>query len=372
MATKLEDFRQQIDALDQALVDVVKKRLALTKRIGEFKQAEGLAIYDPRREAELIEKRRMEAEQQDVAPDLVEDLLRRVIRESYQTQHAHYQCVNSAIKKIVVVGGGGALGSLFVDMFERSQYPVAVLEQNDWPNAERLLADADLVLIAVPIHLTTKVIEKLPALSPQCILADLTSTKTQPLHCMLKQHSGPVVGLHPMFGPDVVNLIKQVVVVCEGRRAQDYQWLLEQFETWGLRLNSASAKEHDDAMAFVQVMRHFSSFVYGAHLAEEDVSLARLLEFSSPIYRLEFAMVGRLFAQSPALYADIIFDNDTGLALIKRFQNRLANAISLLESGDKEAFIEHFSEVSQWFGEFATQCLQESRKLLLKAGDDRV
>lgn len=50
-------------------------------------------------------------------------------------------------------------------------------------------------------------------------------------------------------------------------------------------------------MAFIQALRHFATFAYGLHLAEENVRLEQLLALSSPIYRLELAMVGRLFAQ---------------------------------------------------------------------------
>lgn len=50
-------------------------------------------------------------------------------------------------------------------------------------------------------------------------------------------------------------------------------------------------------MAFIQALRHFATFAYGLHLAEENVQLEQLLALSSPIYRLELAMVGRLFAQ---------------------------------------------------------------------------
>jgi chorismate mutase/prephenate dehydrogenase len=50
-------------------------------------------------------------------------------------------------------------------------------------------------------------------------------------------------------------------------------------------------------MAFIQALRHFATFAYGLHLAEENVRLEQLLALSSPIYRLELAMVGRLFAR---------------------------------------------------------------------------
>ena len=369
----LDQLRLQIDSLDSQLVDILAKRAALTKKVGEYKSRTGMPIYVPSRESELIAKRRQEAETKGVAPALVEDLLRRIMRESYLTQNKHYLCVNPEVGKIVVVGGAGALGRIFVDMFKRSDYPVTILEYQDWDYAEQILHDANLVLVAVPIKLTESVIARLsPFLPDNCILADITSTKQKPLTSMLSHHNGPVVGLHPMFGPDVQGLVKQVVVVCEGRHPDNYTWLLEQMRVWGAIIQHSTAQEHDDAMAFIQVMRHFSSFVYGAHLAGENPNLDRLVAFSSPIYRLELEMVGRLFAQDPELYADIIFNNAESIGILKRFSQRFNDALELLEAGNKGEFVKQFFAIGQWFGPYAKQCLVSSKKLLLKADDDRV
>lgn len=306
----LEQLRDQIDEVDSQLVDLLAQRSKLTRKVGDYKTKVGLPIYVPSREAELLNKRREQAEQKGVPPALVEDVLRRLMRESYQTQSNDYLCANPDAGKIVVIGGGGALGGLFVRMFKSSGYDVSILEKDDWENADETLKDAGLVLVAVPIRQTQAAIEKLKTLSSNCILADVTSVKAMPLNIMLECHTGPVVGLHPMFGPGINSLAKQVVVACHGRGQEHYEWLLKQISIWGAGIYTTCASEHDDAMAFIQVMRHFSSFVYGAHLAEEDPDLDLLISLSSPIYRLELGMVGRLFAQNPVLYADIIFSNE--------------------------------------------------------------
>lgn len=367
----LSELREQIDALDSQLVELLAKRTAVTKQVGEYKSQVGMPIYAPDREAELIAKRRQDAQEKGVPPALIEDLLRRIMRDSYQSQHRNYICCNPGIGKIVVVGGAGALGNIFVDMFERSGYLVAILEHEDWPNAEQILEGAGLVLVAVPIKYTEGVIAQLNNLPAHCILADVTSTKYRPLNAMLEAHKGPVVGLHPMFGPDVQSLVKQVIVICNGRQEESYQWLVEQMRVWGAALHTTTAQQHDDAMAFIQVMRHFSSFVYGVHLAEENPELEQLIAFSSPIYRLELAMVGRLFAQDPQLYADIIFNNADSIKLLKRFRDRFDEALTMVQSGNKGDFIKRFFIVGNWFGEYAKQCLVSSKKLLLKADDDR-
>ena len=107
------------------------------------------------------------------------------------------------------------------------------------------------------------------------------------------------------------------------------------------------------------------------YLAEENVQLEQLLALSSPIYRLELAMVGRLFAQDPQLYADIIMSSERNLALIKRYYKRFGEAIELLEQGDKQAFIDSFRKVEHWFGDYAQRFQSESRTLLRQANDNR-
>ena len=368
----LDQLRQKIDEIDSQLVQLLSKRAKITAQVGKYKSQVGLPIYVPEREAELIAKRRAEAEQQKVSPVLVEDLLRRIMRESYHTQNVDYLCTNPQIKKIVVVGGAGALGKIFVDMFKRSGYSVQLLELNDWPNADTILDDAGLVLVAVPIKLTESIISRLTNLPLNCVLVDITSTKQKPLAAMMAAHKGPVLGLHPMFGPDIASLVKQVVVVCHGRNAEEYEWLLKQIRIWGGILQQTTAKEHDDAMVFIQVMRHFCSFVFGAHLAGENPPLERLIALSSPIYRLELAMVGRLFAQDPSLYADIIFNNVDSVDLLKRFIGRFEQAITLVEEGNKSEFIKQFSQIGSWFGDYSKQSLVDSKNLLLKADDDRI
>lgn len=366
----LTALRDEIDDIDSQLVGLLTKRLAITTKVGEIKSAEGMPIFAPEREAALISKRREQAEQSGLSGDLIEDILRRLMRDSYVSQDASgYQCINPRCKKVVVVGGKGQLGSIFVDLFQRSSYQVAIIEQEDWANSDTILADASLVIVAVPIRLTSMVIHHLNNLPDDCILADFTSIKESPLYEMMKAHQGPVVGLHPMFGPDVTGLIKQTIIVCDGREKEQYQWLLKQFQVWGAKIFQVSAQDHDQAMSMVQVMRHFSTIAYGYHLMTEGADIENLVNMSSPIYRLELIMVGRLFAQDPILYSDIIFANPDNIMMMKRFAYRFLELLEDVELGDKEAFVSMFKQVSDWFGDYAEDFLAESKTMLLKANE---
>ncbi|BCL71034.1 T-protein (Includes: Chorismate mutase; Prephenate dehydrogenase) [Vibrio nigripulchritudo SO65] len=370
MAVELNELRDQIDQVDKQMVDLLAQRLALVEKVGEVKSEHGLPIYVPEREAAMLASRREEAEKQGVPPQLIEDILRRTMRESYTSEKdSGFKCLNPDLGSVVIVGGHGQLGGLFGRMFRLSGYNVKVLGSQDWERADEILDGAGLVVVTVPIHLTESVIAKLGNLPENCILCDLTSIKAKPLAAMMETHQGPVVGLHPMFGPDVPSLAKQVVVFCDGRGEDSYHWLLKQIEIWGASLCKCEAQEHDHGMTLIQALRHFTSFAYGLHLSGENPNIDNLLQLSSPIYRLELAMVGRLFAQDPNLYADIILSSEDNIEMIKRFHQSFGSALEMLEKADKTAFVESFEKVGDWFGDYSQQFMEESQKLLKQAND---
>ncbi|MEZ9660637.1 MULTISPECIES: bifunctional chorismate mutase/prephenate dehydrogenase [unclassified Vibrio] len=370
MAVELNELRDQIDAVDKQMLDLLAQRLALVEKVGEVKSEHGLPIYVPEREAAMLASRRQEAEKIGVPPQLIEDILRRTMRESYASEKdSGFKCLNPELRSVVIVGGNGQLGGLFGRMFKLSGYEVKILGSQDWDKADEILDNAGLVVVTVPIHLTEGVIAKLGNLPSDCILCDLTSIKSKPLQAMMNMHQGPVVGLHPMFGPDVPSLAKQVIVYSDGRGSESYQWLLNQFGIWGASLCQMDAAEHDHGMTLIQALRHFTSFAYGLHLSKENPNIDQLLKLSSPIYRLEIAMVGRLFAQDPNLYGDIILSSDENIEMIRRFHSCFGEALEILDGKDKAKFVESFNQVSNWFGDYSQQFLQESQSLLKQAHD---
>lgn len=369
----LNDLRAEIDATDRELLQLLAKRLELVAQVGDVKHRHGLPVYVPERESQMLAARRLEAEKMGISGDLIEDILRRIMRESYHSENQFgFKTVNPHIKKIVIVGGYGKMGQLFARYLRASGYPISILDREDWDVAEAILTNADVVIVSVPIANTLKTIERLKSyLTKNMLLADLTSVKREPLAKMLEVHQGPVLGLHPMFGPDIPSMAKQVVVRCDGRDAEQYQWLLAQIEIWGAKIYQTDAAEHDHNMTYVQALRHFATFANGLHLSKQPVNLANLLALSSPIYRLELAMIGRLFAQDAALYADIIMDKPENLQVIESLKQSYEEALAFFEKGDKDGFINAFEEVRAWFGDYSEQFLKESHQLLQQANDLR-
>lgn len=268
-------------------------------------------------------------------------------------------------RNVTAIGGGGMMGRFFSDRLRAAGHNVSVLEYNDWDNAEQLLSQADLVLICVPLKSTLAVIQKAARyLRPTTALVDIASIKTPFVQAMLEQHQGPVLGLHPMFGPGVKSFLSQKVVVCPGRGDEAFQWFLDAIKNDGGKLITCTPQEHDQMMIAVQAIRHFSTFSLGVFLAEEEIDIARSLDFASPIYRLESNIVSRLFAQDGSLYIDIILGSKERSLAIARLAQTYTRLAELVAHKDRSALMREFVNARNAFEQESDRALEESNYVI--------
>ena len=273
-------------------------------------------------------------------------------------------------RNITVVGGCGAMGSFFTERLAAAGHNVRVLEYNDWDRADLLLGTANLVLVSVPLKSTPAVIRRVAQYIPSnAILADIASTKVSIVQTMMETHPGPVVGLHPMFGPGVKSFLSQKIVVCPGRYPDAFQWFLDLLEADGGKLVICTPEEHDRMMVFVQAIRFFSNFSLAAFLAEEEINIERSLEFASPLYRTEINTISRLVAQDAELYVDIMIASKDRSDAINRFAKTYERLATLIAQGDRTALIAEFEATREKFRGETARSLKESNYLINTLSD---
>lgn len=266
-----------------------------------------------------------------------------------------------APRRILIIGGAGRMGRRFGQWLSQAGHEIRSLDRDDAAQADALLAWAEAALFAVPIEATETLIARYaPRLAPEALLADLTSLKSGPVAAMLAAHPGPVLGLHPMFGPSVETLAGQKIVVCPARGPEAGAWLLAALRAQGAHLVEATPEEHDHMMSVVQAVRHFVTFALGSFLAEEGIDIARSLDFASPVYRLEIDMVSRLFAQSGELYTDIMLASPERQALIERLAIHYRRLAGLVAGGERTALLDRFTETAGQFRAEAERAMTES------------
>lgn len=86
MTTPIDDLRKQVTGIDLAIIDLLEKRFALSREIGEIKAAEGREVLDVSREAELARIHAQAAREHGLSEKLVSELFAHIIDESRRVQ----------------------------------------------------------------------------------------------------------------------------------------------------------------------------------------------------------------------------------------------------------------------------------------------
>ena len=78
----LEDFRKDIDRVDEVIVRLLNERARVACEIGRLKKAEGVPVYQPEREKQVLAHVRAVAAEGPLGPDAIARLFERIIDEA--------------------------------------------------------------------------------------------------------------------------------------------------------------------------------------------------------------------------------------------------------------------------------------------------
>lgn len=74
MNDKLEDWRKQIDALDEELLHILGKRFNIVREIGKYKKAKGIPPLDQKRWQTVLESQLSKAKLHNLSKDFIKKL----------------------------------------------------------------------------------------------------------------------------------------------------------------------------------------------------------------------------------------------------------------------------------------------------------
>src|ERR1044071_8023110 len=78
----LDDLRNDIDRVDEVLVRLLNERARVACEIGRIKKEQGIEIYQPDRERQVLEHVRSVAIEGPLGPDAIARLFERIIDEA--------------------------------------------------------------------------------------------------------------------------------------------------------------------------------------------------------------------------------------------------------------------------------------------------
>jgi len=257
------------------------------------------------------------------------------------------------------------MGRWFEKFFTESGHKVLLSGRKTALTSKELAKQSNIVIISVPIDVANHTAEEVgPLLNEEQLLTDFCSLKEDILKSMMNSTKAEVVGMHPLFGPFMNTIHGQNIILCPGRGKKWFDWLKNAFQSKGANIREMDATSHDRNMAVFQGLVHIMSVSMGRTLQKMNLNPAEAISYSTPVFRINVDLVGRLFAQDLGLYEKLIGKNKYVKEVVDLFLSSMNEGReNLLENQDKNrlAFLE---DIQSFLGDFCQQGLKESNQFL--------
>ena len=265
--------------------------------------------------------------------------------------------------KVVVVGVGliggsfalalkaaGAVGRVVgvgrrIETLERAR-ALGIVEEIGALDAATL-ADADLVLVAVPVAQSRLVLASLaPLLGESTVVTDAGSTKQDVVEAARAALGGRIARFvpgHPIAGTEhsgpeaaFAGLYRErrvVLTPLPENAPADVARVRSAWEACGAQVEELGAAEHDEVFAAVSHLPHLLAYALVEHVTGRPGG-ERLMSFAAGGFR-DFT---RIASSHPEMWRDICIANRGALAAeLSRYESTLAGMRALLERGDSQS-----------------------------------
>jgi prephenate dehydrogenase len=252
--------------------------------------------------------------------------------------------------RIGIIGGLGKMGRWFHRFFSELGYPVSVADLATEITAEDLARTCQVVLVAVPLQDTVRVVHTIgPLVQSDALLMDIASLKSEVVRTMLEVCSAGVMGTHPLFGSGEPNIKGQRLVICPGRGQWWQDWLTGIFIDGGAQVEVVSPEIHDYYMAVIQGLTHFTTLALGLTIDSMDLDLESLKRFATPVFHRRLDEISHLLSQDADLYAAMPMLNSTYGVFYREFERIILELKAVIARKETDEFIRLFDQARERF-----------------------
>ena len=347
----LDQLRNELDQVDEKLIRLAARRQRLVKKIGRVKRTSGKKTRDFKREKDVIEGVRRVAMEEDVSPDLAEQLIKLLI-ESSLTEQEQDQVAAQAQgheRRALIIGGGGRMGLWFAEFVTSQGYAVEIADPagvpegyegaTDWKSLE---LTHDLILVAAPLRASARILHELAEHRPSGVVCDIGSLKSpleDGLHA-LREAGVSVTSIHPMFGPEAQLLSGRHVVFINLGDDEATEMVRDLFHPTMAKQVEMTLEEHDVAMAFVLGLSHATNLAFVEAMRQSGLSAEKLASLSSTTFDAQLGIAEQVFSENPHLYFEIQALNSSGVRAVDVLVQSAESLKQSVEDLDEPAFVE--------------------------------
>ncbi|MDU9376567.1 T-protein [Methanocorpusculaceae archaeon Sp1] len=346
---ELDALRMQLADIDRGIMELVGKRNAIAKVIGERKAAANEEVVVPSVEKVVVKRFVDAGATAGVSAAAATRIARAVIDESVEVQGQIPR--HAEPKKICVVGGNGAMGRWLSAFFAGRGHAVsvAVLDPANAKYPVMTVAEAcntaEVIVVSTPVTTAAAVLAEIFASKTSALVFDILSVKS-PVAEILENMADAgmnVCSVHPMFGPSAPSVAGRNVVVADCGCPPAVEEAAVLFS--GGTILRMLLEEHDPAAAYVLGLSHAVNLAFSEALVRSGFSAEMLNAVSSTTFRKQVAVSREVSGENAALYYAIQRENPYNDAAV----GHLADAISELQTLDKEEFCERMAAGAAWY-----------------------
>lgn len=260
----------------------------------------------------------------------------------------------------VLIIGCGAMGSWMARVWKENVGEVVLCDIDgrkasrvasrlgvEYVSAKEFEPDADVVMVAVPIPETPRVLEDIaPKMKKNRLLVDLSSVKERVVDTMKGLSTDcELASIHPLFGPGATTLQGKDVISVPVRTASVYKRFVRSLESLGARVTEMSAEDHDKLMAVIQCMTHF--VLLGYLSAYESLREFDKRPIRTPLFNSLFRTAEAMLAASPELYGEIQVYNTYSRIVRARLIEACKSLDTMLSAGNLKSVHEVFEKLRE-------------------------
>ena len=250
-----------------------------------------------------------------------------------------------------IVGGTGKMGAWMARLLEKRGLSVLRAGRRTELTPAEMAQKSDVVVVSVPIADTERVIREIGPLVPEeGLLMDLASLKAGPVAAMLEYSRAQVVGLHPLFGPEVTSDRDLRVAVCPGRGESGRKWIMEILLEEGMKTVVLDPQRHDQLMGLVQGVNHLSTLALADCIRRSGFGREELIDGSTLTFEQRLDRITAMFRQSATLFGSLLMNNPAAEGPMENYLQSVKRLMQIVQSGDQQAFEDLYDSLKEYFG----------------------
>jgi 4-amino-4-deoxyprephenate dehydrogenase len=286
----------------------------------------------------------------------------------------------SLISNVIVLGGNGAMGSLFcrqlagiakqviaIDLQQTFTHDVKDIKYIETdvckPNkpAQNALSHADLVIAALPEGVAMTAWPEISRIQKKTsLLVDTLSVKTPFINAVSQSESpDEIISINPMFGPSL-GFSGQSAAVIDVRHGPIADAFIALLASWGCRLVFLTAEEHDRYAAMLQTATHAAILAFGMSLQKLHYDLSAVEPLMPPPHRTLLALLARILSADPRVYWDIQSSNPFAAEARRALESGTKEFSNLLGNQNQHAFEKLLNSMTKLFDSKQLETYQQT------------